>query len=82
MEQFFTSWRRKLGVGTLLAMCVLMGGCIRSYSSCDTIEIPIRVDGVTFFTFIDSKNGVIQYVNDHRNVLPIKFLSNDVEEPG
>ncbi|MEI8017188.1 MAG: hypothetical protein WCH39_03260 [Schlesneria sp.] len=40
MREFFQSWRRKIGVVTLLMACVLMGGWMRNYFIRDSVNIP------------------------------------------
>jgi hypothetical protein len=55
MGDFFHGWRRKIGVVTLLAACVLAAGWIRSFSREDEIAITLLHRRQSF----DSLSGMI-----------------------
>ena len=43
MRDFFRSWRRKVGVVTLVMACVLMAGWVRSFTFVEGVAIPIGI---------------------------------------
>jgi hypothetical protein len=55
MREFFRGWRRKVGVGTLVMACLLMGIWIRCPLNIDSIEIEI---GSSIVTLASNQHGV------------------------
>ena len=41
MREFFSGWRRKVGVVALMLACVLMAGWVRSFTIAEGVAIPI-----------------------------------------
>ena len=51
MREFFSGWRRKVGVVTLLVACVFMAGWVKSILAIDIAVIPLGVySAVTVFS--------------------------------
>lgn len=64
MREFFRGWRRKVGVGTLLMACVVMGGWMRSVKTFDCFRL---IQNRWHFVLIQSDRGTLTLFDSHPN---------------
>ena len=79
MGEFFTPWRRRIGVATLLTACVSMIAWIRSYVIGEILSVPCGQN--TSFELMSKYNQLLlSFVERHDPVVP-PFYARMIDNP-